>query len=82
MSSKTTRFEILLEAGHEALVGMSPEVWRSFAEHQVACVLDRSTRASGFDREPSGRLPDGSESPVSISLCRSTWGVLFDHGGA
>ena len=80
MFSKTTRLEILLEAGPDALVGVS-QVGGNFTKHQMACLLDRSNGSGGFDRELSGRLPDGSEFPVSISLSRHTWGVLLGHGG-
>jgi len=82
MSSKATRLEILPEAVPDALVGMSQKVRRILAEHQVACLLDRSARSSGFDRDLSGRHRHGRELPVNISLSRYTRGVLLDHGGA
>ena len=82
MSSKTTRLEFLPEAVADALVGMSQKVRRILAEHQVAFLLDRSARCSGFDRDVSGRHRHGSEVPVDFSLSRNTWGVLLDHGGA
>ena len=80
MFSKTTRLEILLEAGPDALVGVS-QFWGNFTKHQVACLPDRSNGSGGFDRELSGRHRHGCEFPVSISLSRHTWGVLLGHGG-
>ena len=82
MSSKATRLEILPEAVPDALVGMSQKVRRILAEHQVACLLDRSARWSGFDRVLSGRRRHGSELAVNVSLSRYTRSILLDHGGA
>jgi hypothetical protein len=82
MSSKTTRLEIPPETVPDALVGMSQKVRRILAEYQVACLLDRSARCSGFDRVLSGRHRYGSELTVNVSLSGYTRGVLLDHGGA
>ena len=81
MFSKSTRVEILLEAaGPDALVGVS-QLWRSYAEHQVARLLDCSARSRAFDLGLSDQQRGGSEFPVSLSLSRHTWGVLSGHGG-
>ena len=101
MSSKTTRFEKLLEAVPDALVGMDqkgvirfvnrqteslfgydrddligqpietlvPEsLWQIYAQHREGYFADPRTRSSGLDLELSGRLRDGTEFPVNISL--------------
>src|SRR5450631_2823326 len=101
MSSKTTRFEKLLEAVPDALVGMDqkgvirfvnrqteslfgydrddligqpietlvPEsIWQIYAQHREGYFADPRTRSSGLDLELSGRLRDGTEFPVNISL--------------
>ena len=81
MFAKATRCTFLGEAGPDPLVAMSLKVRRSYAEHQVACLLRSSPGSIGFDREVCWRRRLGSELPVSISLSRDTRGVLVDHGG-
>ena len=82
MFSKTTRCTFLGEAEPDPLVGMSQQVRQSFAEHQVACLLDSSPGAIGPGRELTGQHPHDSGLPVNITLSCDSWGVLLDHGGA
>ena len=110
MASKTRKFEGLLEAVPDALVGMDqtgvivfvnhqtetlfrfdrddmvgqpiqmlvPEyLWEAYSEHREDYFADPRSRSSGLDLQLSGRLKDGAELPVNISLSHLDTGDIL-----
>ena len=110
MTSKMTKFESLLEAVPDALVGMDqkgvvrfvnrqteslfgydrddligqpietlvPEsLWQIYAEHQEDYFADPRTRSSGLELELTGRLRDGTDFPVNISVSQIDTGDVL-----
>jgi len=110
MTSKMTKFESLLEAVPDALVGMDqkgvvrfvnrqteslfgydrddligqpietlvPEsLWQIYAEHREDYFADPRTRSSGLELELTGRLRDGTDFPVNISVSQIDTGDVL-----